>query len=146
MAQDVIKENGPQQGAPVWRLRPDFRCKKSSLFLSSAEVPCGMESYLPRRDLEGYMWLLVKADVVLEISTNENLKLFGEKGDRSIFDSLQCEKCKEKFMYRSTWSNHRVRCIEGPDGMNKFRKFTCGFCSSSFLARDHLRWKTFSKE
>jgi uncharacterized Zn-finger protein len=23
--------------------------------------------------------------------------------------------------------------------MNKFRKFTCGFCSSSFLARDHLR-------
>ena len=46
-------------------------------------------------------------------------------------------------MYRSTWSNHRVRCIEGPDGMNKFRKFTCGFCSSSFLARDHLRWKSF---
>lgn len=52
---------------------------------------------------------------------------------------FECEKCKEKFMYRSTWSNHRVRCIEGPDGMNKFRKFTCGFCSSSFLARDHLR-------
>ena len=52
---------------------------------------------------------------------------------------FECEKCKERFMYRSTWTNHRVRCIEGPDGMNKFRKFTCNFCSSSFLARDHLR-------
>ena len=56
------------------------------------------------------------------------------------FLHFQCEKCSEKFMYRSTWSNHRVRCIEGPDGMNKFRKFTCRFCSSSFLARDHLRY------
>ena len=56
------------------------------------------------------------------------------------FWHFQCEKCSEKFMYRSTWSNHRVRCIEGPDGMNKFRKFTCRFCSSSFLARDHLRY------
>ena len=58
----------------------------------------------------------------------------------ATFWHFQCEKCSEKFMYRSTWSNHRVRCIEGPDGMNKFRKFTCRFCSSSFLARDHLRY------
>ena len=43
-------------------------------------------------------------------------------------------------MYRSTWTNHRIRCIEGPEGMNRFRKFNCGFCSSSFLARDHLRF------
>jgi len=52
---------------------------------------------------------------------------------------FECEKCNEKFMYRSTWTNHRIRCIEGPEGMNRFRKFNCGFCSSSFLARDHLR-------
>merc|ERR1719369_2319726 len=52
---------------------------------------------------------------------------------------FECEKCKERFMYRSTWTNHRIRCIEGPEGMNRFRKFQCGFCSSSFLARDHLR-------
>lgn len=50
---------------------------------------------------------------------------------------FECGKCKERFMYRSTWSNHKVRCIEGPEGMNRFRKFRCGFCDSSFLARGH---------
>ena len=27
--------------------------------------------------------------------------------------------------------------------MNRFRKFQCGFCSSSFLARDHLRYRVY---
>lgn len=42
-------------------------------------------------------------------------------------------------MYRSTWSNHRIRCIEGPEVQNKLRKFGCKYCSAMFFARDHRR-------